>query len=367
MTDLKFPAPYAGGKSAVAADVWRHFGRVEHYREPFAGSAAVLLGAPRVATTEIINDASGAIVNVFRALQADPDTVAALCDWPINEIDLFARHVAIVKALPALTERLMSDPHYCDAELAAWWLWGASQWIGSDWATGRGSWTVADGRVVKGATGVRAKIPGVGNVDGDFRGRGVHRQMPTVSASKTDPYGAPRGVHSQGVARQMPQIAANGQGADGTLYGIKRPGTDLLAWFHALSARLRHVRVVCGEWDRILSDSVCWNYKGTKGVFLDPPYPGTDNSFYHADDASVWHAAQAWAIRHGDRPDARICLAGLDDQEMPSTWRRVTWQRNGGYGNQSDGAGRANAARECLWFSPGCGAIEDLPMFGGGL
>lgn len=367
MTELRFPAPYAGGKSAVAPLVWAMFGSVDHYREPFAGSAAVLLAAPRVATTEIINDASGAVTNVWRALQSDPDTVAELCDWPINEVDLFARHVAIVKATEALTDKLMSDPHFFDAELAAWWLWGASQWIGSDWATGRGSWTVEGGRVVKGA-GVTRKMPmiGTGTVkSGYVQAKGVHRQMPTVSASKTDPYGAPRGVHSraQGVARQMPASAAGGGAITQGINATSAP--PLTTWFRALSARLRNVRVVCGDWERILSDSVCWNYKGTKGVFLDPPYPGTDNSFYHADDASVWHAAQAWAIRHGDRPDARICLAGMADQEMPASWHRRAWARNGGYGNQSDGAGRANAAREVLWFSPQCGAMADLPMFEG--
>lgn len=336
---LKFPAPYAGGKSAVAPLVWAMFGSVDHYREPFAGSAAVLLAAPRVATTEIINDASGHITNVFRALQQAPDQVASLCDWPINECDLFARHVALVKATQALTDKLMSDPHYCDAELAAWWLWGASQWIGSDWATGRGSWTVEDGRVVKGR-GVRAKMPAVGaDGHGDVTGRGVHRQMPEIGADKGGlPFG--KGAHSPSRGPLSP-------------------------WFRALSARLRHVRVVCGDWERILSDSVCWNYKGSKAVFLDPPYPGTDNSFYHADNADAWHAAQAWAIRHGSRPDARICLAGLDDQTMPADWQKRTWQRNGGYGNQSDGAGRANAAREVLWFSPGCGQVSDLPMFEG--
>ena len=32
----------------------------------------------------------------------------------------------------------------------------------------------------------------------------------------------------------------------------------------------------------------------------------------------------------------------------------LAWETNGGYGNQGDGAGRANARRERVWFSPGC-------------
>ena len=30
------------------------------------------------------------------------------------------------------------------------------------------------------------------------------------------------------------------------------------------------------------------------------------------------------------------------------------WKAKGGYGSQGDGAGRANAARETVWFSPHC-------------
>lgn len=43
---LKAPFPYFGGKSGATAQVWDAFGDVACFVEPFAGSAAMLLGAP---------------------------------------------------------------------------------------------------------------------------------------------------------------------------------------------------------------------------------------------------------------------------------------------------------------------------------
>jgi site-specific DNA-adenine methylase len=44
---LKAPFPYFGGKSRIAAEVWRRFGDVKTYVEPFCGSCAVLLARCR--------------------------------------------------------------------------------------------------------------------------------------------------------------------------------------------------------------------------------------------------------------------------------------------------------------------------------
>jgi len=211
MGDLRFPAPYAGGKSSVADQVWHTIGRVDHYREPFLGSGAIFLAAPQPATTEVLNDSAGLLTNVWRSLQLDPESTAAAADDWINEIDLFARHVALVQAIPSLTDRLMSDPDYCNPRLAGWWLWGASQWIGSDFATGRGAWTVEGGSVVRARDrGVARKMPilqGNGSRSG-WGTQGVARQMPAFGAGPANPNGGLKGVH-----RKAPKIGANGNNA----------------------------------------------------------------------------------------------------------------------------------------------------------
>ena len=54
---LKAPFPYFGGKALAAETVWRVFGDVDNYVEPFCGSAAMLLSAPEGKRVETINDA----------------------------------------------------------------------------------------------------------------------------------------------------------------------------------------------------------------------------------------------------------------------------------------------------------------------
>src|SRR5262245_35028869 len=89
---LKAPFPYFGGKSRIAWLVWERFGHVQNYVEPFFGSGAVLLGCPWPGHTETVNDIDALLANFWRALAADPDAVAAHADWPVNEVDLHARH-----------------------------------------------------------------------------------------------------------------------------------------------------------------------------------------------------------------------------------------------------------------------------------
>lgn len=135
---LKAPFPYFGGKSRVAHEVWHRFGDVQNFVEPFCGSAAVLLARPSTPRIETVNDANCFIANFWRAIAADPSGVAALCDWPINEADLHARHRWLMLSGASLEwrERMKRDPEHFDSQVAAWWVWGACQWIGAGWCDG---------------------------------------------------------------------------------------------------------------------------------------------------------------------------------------------------------------------------------------
>ncbi len=92
MEGLQAPFPYFGGKSRVALEVWRRFGDPKNYIEPFCGSCAVLLARPSEPKIETVNDMDGLLTNFWRAVRAEPDAVADLMNWPVNEIDLEARH-----------------------------------------------------------------------------------------------------------------------------------------------------------------------------------------------------------------------------------------------------------------------------------
>jgi DNA adenine methylase len=94
---------------------------------------------------------------------------------------------------------------------------------------------------------------------------------------------------------------------------------------------------------------------GLTGILLDPPYASDRAEVYAHDSTDVAHAAREWAIANGDNPMLRIALCGYEGEHaMPASWDCVAWKTNGGYGNQGDTRGRANADKERIWFSPHC-------------
>lgn len=106
-TTLQAPFPWFGGKRKVAAEVWARFGAVDNYVEPFFGSGAVLLGRPSpIVGNETINDLDGYVANFWRAIQREPEGVAAWADNPVNENDLHARHVWLLQQRETLRARL---------------------------------------------------------------------------------------------------------------------------------------------------------------------------------------------------------------------------------------------------------------------
>ena len=333
---LKAPFQYFGGKSTVADLVWERFGDVQNFVEPFFGSGAVLLARPHAPQTESVNDLDGMIANFWRAVQHDPDAVARWADWPISELDLHSRHLWLLGQRADLTARLGGDPEYHDAKVAGWWLWGICSWIGSGWCSGDGPWQSVDGELTNvGADGVRRKLPHLGDA-----GRGVNRKRPHLSDA------------GQGVNRKRPHLGNAGQGA------CAEWSAHLRSMMQALSDRLRRVRVCNGDWSRVCGPSVTTKH-GLTAVFLDPPYANAERAsgLYTEDDGDVAAQVRAWAIANGDDPLLRLCLAGYDTEHghaMPSGWEAVAWKARGGFGSQGDGLGRANAAREVLWFNKSC-------------
>lgn len=307
---LKSPFPYFGGKSRIAGMVWERFGQVQNYVEPFFGSGAVLLGCPWPGHTETVNDVDALLANFWRALAADPEAVAAAADWPVNEVDLHARH-RYLRDRRAWVEELMTDPTAYDAQLAGWWVWGISQWIGSGWCPPP---RVPDVR----------KLPHVGDA-----GRGVHR--------------AP--IRGWACIGQVCMTTSKRR-------KTARSGGALYAYFDALAARLRRVRVCCGDWRRVTGPSVTFRH-GLTAVLLDPPYAQDGRADVYAYESQVFEDVRAWAIEQGDNPLMRIALCGYDF-DMPAGWQLVRWKAHGGYGSQGDGQGRANAHREVVAFSPHC-------------
>lgn len=312
LTDrLTAPFPYFGGKSRAASTVWRLLGESKNYVEPFAGSLAVLLGAPHVHKVETINDMCGFVANFWRAVQSAPDEVARFADWPVIENDLEARHYWLVKQADTLRKSL-EHPDFFDAKIAGWWAWGACAWIGYGWCSGKGPHRLDDSE----GRGINRQLPHLGNA-----GRGIKRQLPHLNAG-------------QGINRNLPHLGARG---------------DFIAeWMAALSARLRDVRVACGDWKRVVTPIVT-TVHGITSVFLDPPYEVGAMEYNHQQKGvanDVWR----WAVESGADPKFRIVVAAYEDgREVPAGWTAHRWTARSGYAKD-----KTQAKREILYASPHC-------------
>jgi DNA adenine methylase len=287
------PFPWFGGKSRAAHLVWPRLGNVPNYVEPFAGSLAMLLARPAVGdrpALETVNDKDALLCNFWRAVTAEPAAVAKAASWPIHEVDLTARHGALVRHLPGLRELLTADPTYCDPTLAGWWVWGLCHWIGGRFCTGPAS-----------------------------------PRLPSLSG-----YG--KGLYTLENRDRIPQLLEELQQR---LRYVRVACGD---WERVLSAAV--------------TTNGCGGNTLT-GVFLDPPYPEGNMAYatgaFDPRPVRDWAIAQG----ANPLLRIALC-GYADTWKMPADWECVTWKAKGGYGNLGDGDGRENSYRERIWFSPHC-------------
>jgi site-specific DNA-adenine methylase len=341
---LKAPFPWFGGKSRVAHLVWPRFGNVVNYVEPFAGSLAVLLGRPEKwpAKNETVNDLDCHVANFWRATQRDPEAVAAAADWPVNEADLHARHQWL-HAQADFRDRMHADPDHYDVKVAGWWVWGLSAWIGDNWCRTTRQESMP-GTVRQGVHCLRSD------------GTGLDHRRPNL--------GTGNGVHSLHAKR--PQLGKGNRGVHRT--GVHtRYACGLYDYMARLAARLRDVRVCCGDWSRVLGPSPTVHI-GVTAVFLDPPYGVDDrDKVYNHDGLDIAADVREWCMSHGADSRLRIALCGYDGEHNDLEargWSVLPWKAAGGYGRRN--SENANATRERIWFSPGClHPARDEPLFEG--
>lgn len=333
---LRAPFPYFGSKALAASLVWGRFGLVDNYVEPFAGSAAMLLSAPEGKRIETLNDADGFVSNFWRAVSHDPEAVAHHADWPCSEADLEARHAWLVNRADRLRWQL-EDADFYDAKIAGWWVWGACNWIGSGWCEGKGP------HQSNGANLYDARqLPHLSG------GQGINRQLPHL------------GNAGRGINRQLPHLGDAGQG--------EHPRSAFIRdWMTALHDRLRDTRITCGDWQRVVKESVTTQH-GLTGLFLDPPY--TKGAMQYAAGGvgtDLPMQVQAWCAANGDDHNLRVALCGHmgeHDALLAHGWDIGRWKARRGYAATEEAV--ANAAGETIWFSPHClaGKNEQAGLFG---
>jgi DNA adenine methylase len=318
------PFPWFGNKSSIADTVWQFFGDVDCYIEPFFGAGAVLFLRPSTPKIEIINDKDYFVANFWRAVKNAPDEVAKHVDNPVNEADLTARHIWLVKYIkPELASRVPADLNFYDPKVAGWWVWGVSIWLGGggDWCKGDAPWTEIDGKLVnwKKVLGKNAKLEGV-------RRKRPHLTSPSI-----------------GIAR----------GKD----------FDVLAYLTQLSNRLHRVKICCGDWKSVVTGVDLSEFK-TVGIFFDPPYSKEVRSknIYTVDDDNLAAEVRNWCVENSNNPRLRIALCGYEGEHNMLEelgWYKISWVGRRAYGtSKRENKNAKNRFKERIWFSPHCLTVD---------
>lgn len=304
---MKTLFPWYGNKSRIAPLIWELIGDVPNLVIPFLGSGAELLARPawHRGGVETVNDKNAFLANFFRAIKWHREELAAEMDWPVNQADLTARHRALVAVCG-----VQSCKH-------AWKDCGSAD---CQWSRTR--------RIMEDATychvryaawwcwGLRIWIGG-GWCDGEWRHRGRQR----------------------GCGSQLPFLGVD--------YGVT-PADEL----ESIAARLRDVRVACGDWTKVVSSVSVTTFHGTTGVILDPPYSDDHSRCYAGNsDPRIAGEVREWCLSHADDPEMRIVLCGYEGEHDALGWRVVQWASQGNRGLRGV-RGHANQKRECIWASP---------------
>jgi DNA adenine methylase len=277
------PFQYPGAKHRVAPQVWARLGHdVPRYIEPFAGSLGVLLARPGThdGAGEIINDADGFIVNVWRAIRHAPDEVAWWLEGPATHADLNARHRWVHTEGRKRVAAVFDNPLHYDAQTAAWYVYGLNVAAHPRAFTDPG------------------RQPGRQSERGAARGH--------MAASR------------QPIGCYMEQLATR----------LRRATIFAGDWTGCVTS------AVLGAWSpRGLNSEVA--------VFLDPPYATTLRSvdLYGVDSGTVSADVLAWCREWGDRSQLRICLAGYASEhaELESLgWQVEAWSSVGGGESRHD-------------------------------
>lgn len=390
------PFWYFGNKRKAAAYVWQALGDVDVYVEPFGGSLATLLLRPHPPSrnrVEIANDLDGYVVNFFRSVQRDPDTVVQWASWPITEIDFNARRMELVQwRIDGTMEKLWTDPYFYDPKIAGIWVWAHNLSVGGSITQTNGPWWKSSDRklVYRELTrrqrfadtqgiGISLSLPNISTFRGilhpDVTTSGISASLPTVE-SVIETFFANE-------EQALPELPAEVP-VDEPFYTFVEAKAKL--WLKMLQSRLRYTIFLCRSWEYLVSHTVLYNAIGMQnrlknkaaiGIFLDPPYSfevrdatkasDLGNGGLYLYDLDIAASVRTWCLEHGHHPQYRIVLAGFEGEGheilLDHGWKEVQWWKHNittrGYKNRKrDGVDRTQQHRERLWVSPHCLPIE---------
>lgn len=306
--------PYYGNKKKITSTIWEKIGPHQTVIEPFAGSMAFTLANPYPTKEEIANDANGLIINIFRAIKLDVDTVLDYLDneMCLHELTINGDMLRVMNVVDHL-ERLMVDETYCDPILAAK--------------------TIVLYNMVLGAR-IGIKNTGPWRLDKDklIYNRG------------------------QGIAMSKMQMDKSG-----ILLGNKEQKRDVL---YSLANRLKDVILMCGDWKRLIPKYIITD-NNDRVLFLDPPYcvDSKDEKMEHELYTNIGHVHNEvlellGRIEKDGNSHMTVVLCGYEGEYDldPNIWKQMSWKKS--IGRESvciaNGKERKQSFNETVWIKHKC-------------
>lgn len=369
---------YFGNKERIAKIVWQLFGTDNRsYVEPFCGCASILLKSPVKHTFECINDIDCYVANAHRATKYNPRQVIKHLYYTRCEIDLWSRHDYLINHKKDFTlQMLREDPKFCNPELAAWWIWGINLWLGGNWC--------ADGSLIRSngykvGTGTQKPVRANQGVLSTLSRKPVNANVGILSTMSKKPVSSNKGVLStksikpisgnQGVLSTWSQKPISGnKGVLSTMsqkpvssnQGVLSTKSESISHIKKLRDRILDVyerlidtTILCGDWKRCVTHSYTTSF-GKCAIFLDPPYPSTNDSAAVYDnnslDGTVFNECKEYFLKNYHNPNMRIILCGNsgDWEDCPEDVHKIYWKRGAGYAKDKSNR------EEVLWCSDAC-------------
>jgi len=298
---LRAPFPYFGGKSMIADRVWQLLGDVKMYIEPFFGSGAVLLKRPPTK-----HKISYEVVNDKDGFVCN---VWRSIQFSMDETARWADWPVNHADKAARQKYLIKHEQHLLDNLIADYQWhdpklaGFWIWLACVW---------------------------------------IGPKITLMTKNKIG--GVPDLLNNTGV--------------------IGKDRGEIKKWMSALSARLRKVKVVCGDWKRVCGGNRQNRYPSC-GIFFDPPYATDfrDKELYHCESLTVAKEVEEWALEKMKHKNIRMVICGYEDEYkklLKKGWKVESWKAGGGYGNQRKKSKNENRFRERLFISPSCLQDETL-------
>lgn len=325
------PFTWFGGKRKIAGLVWEKFGaNIPNYIEPFAGGLAVLLHRPIEDLSEfekfyeVFNDQNLFLLNFWRAVQyGDHAELIKYADFPAHETELLARHRQLVEKHRDLPDEAKSEVAYEieEIELLAW----QKHLIGNDQ--------------------FEADLTQYNIFDTEVAGLWLYVTRNWIGTGADDP-----DIYPQ----------------------LKMPSKIRKGWFGGspeahlacLRQRLKRALGFVGDWKRVVKSKTQTTDRGTTGVFLDPPYRGTED--YYAgvskkkpERSSIADQVDVWAFEHGADENFRIAVCGYEhnfnlEEYQKRGWHLHRWKASIGFHSGKKDIAERKQSQEIIAFSPPC-------------